>query len=265
MSNAAIDAAIGEAAEEILKHTETPTEEPVEPSETEEHEESEEVETEGEPDESLDEQEARESILLYKALKDPNQRNAVIAALAQQAGILNQPLETRKEAEGAKNEILEIFQESLGKEYSFLADRLGKAVERVLERERTERTAQFQQIEADKIINETNVALDKLARDTKGDSRRLENQMSSLMEKFPPGPNTGVEEYIRGIYAMASRAGVAKQTENRIADKIRRNANDAAGRLHTTQSTEPKGIPNRKMSIKESVDWALKELESGRC
>src|ERR1035437_1258665 len=103
---------IEKVAEEIHEEVaDEPTDEPVE----ETHEESDE----------LTPAQLIESKNLYKALSGP-QANAIIAALAQQAGLFPKvgeaPL-TKKEEVSARKEIKDIFAEALGKEYGFLADR----------------------------------------------------------------------------------------------------------------------------------------------
>ncbi len=266
--NSAIEAAAAEltkkaagaapAAEEA--EVETPAEEA---AAEEESEESEEESAAAESD--MSEQELTESKNLYKALKDPTTAAAVIAALAQQAGILpgkqEAPL-TKKEETAAKREIKDIFAEALGKEYGFLADKLGPAIEAVLEQERTESNRAFAEIQQSNVEREVIASYEQLSKETKGESKKFETRMAQLSEEIPIG-NMNVKTYMQRLYTLASNE--RKSSPQKVADQIRRNASDAPARLRTTAVplTESK-VPDKKMNLNESIAWAQSQLTQGK-
>src|SRR5258707_4165480 len=90
----------------------------------------------------LTEAQILESKTLYNALRGP-QANAIIAALAAQAGLLPKPGEaplTKSEKVEARREIQDIVKDALGPEYSFLQDKIGKIFQEVV----TQTESQFE-------------------------------------------------------------------------------------------------------------------------
>lgn len=260
MPKAELDAAVAEAAAEIDKQLEL--EKPEEQEAEVEVELTEEESEDEEEEEEFSSSEADEARRLYLALKDPKTSKAVIAALAQQNGLLDKPEpSTEKGREREVKSITTIFKEALGKEYDFLADRLAPAVEAVLSQEREQTEVRFREAEAHRIETAVVSATDKLNRDTKGESRKFENRMASLSEEVPVG-NMDIDTYVKRLYHLA-RAETNGQpaSPKKTSDRIRQNANNAADRLKgaSRMAPEPK-IPDRKMSITESVNFALGEL-----
>ena len=256
-----LDDAIGQAAVELTDpSTETETEEVT--GET-----TEVGETETEEDKTKrEEQETSETRLLYKALKDPNQRGPIIAALAQEIGILTKsdPPETKKEEAKVKKQTLEIFKEALGKDFDFLAVRLSTALDEILADQKEELGTVQQQIQGDRIISETKTAEEILNKETKGDFKKYEPQITKLIDKYQPGAGMSVEEYLRGLYQIASAGSQKVKTTVELSDKIKRNSNDAAGRLRasthqTTEGKEPIEFRG-KGALNKSIEYAIKQI-----
>jgi len=261
-----LDKAIGEAADQLLKEAGGESAEKAEKTEgeveveVEPEEDSDEVSSDDEPD--FNEAELDESKKLYRALRDPNTAGAMVAALAQHMGLTLAPPQTRAEVKEAKKSIMEVVSESLGEQYKFLAPTLGKAIESALEVQREEHQTELQEIRQTQVEREVVSAYNRLARETKGESKRLEARMATLSEEVPIG-NMTVDTYINRLFSIASSEG-QKTSAKQVADKIRRNAGDAPSRLRGTPAgTEPR-IPTRKMGLSESVNYALKELTKGR-
>ena len=229
---------------------ETPTGEEGEESETEEQE------------EAISAEDRKQADALYKLLKNPATAQTVIRSLAEQNGLLR--TETKTETTAAKKAIKDLVAEGLGPAYAFLAPQLTSVIESVLGQEREERTTQISQLEHQQVEKDVESALSRLARDTKGESRKIESKMMDLMQKFQPGPGTTVEEYIRGIYAQATAGRAAKTTAAQMTDRIKRNANDAPSRLQNTSTgTGNKSAPPGKMNLKASVEAALQAIQKG--
>lgn len=263
MADTGLNAAIAAAEAELKKEAGAPAEETAEETTEETQEEtSEEEEETSETVEDLSEEELTESKNLYKALRGP-QAAAIIAALAQQAGILPKASEaplTKKEEAAAAKDIKSIFKDALGAEYGFLADRLGPAIEAVLQQERESSETRFAEIQQTNVEREVVTAYEKLAVSTKGESKKFEARMAQLSEEIPIG-NMNVRTYMERLYTIASNE--RKSSPQKVADQIRRNASDAPARLRSAGTVPMSNIklPEKKMSLDESIKWAENQLK----
>lgn len=211
------------------------------------------------PEEDLSEAEIAESKNLYKLLKDPKTKDLVLTALAQNAGLLGEA-QTKQEIREAKSSISDILTDSLGKEFAFLVPKLGPAIEKILEQEREVSAQQVGRLEAVQLETQTQSVLNKLAAESKGTSRALEGKMAALAQKFPASQDISVEEYVRGLYAMASSSH-QKAPAGRIAERINRNSKDVPSRLHSATGAgkdSPRNLP--KMNLNQAVSHAMKSL-----
>jgi hypothetical protein len=266
-----LEEAIADAATELTKEADKSKETKVETTEVEKEEEQEEVESDDEPqveEDELDEASKDEALRLYKALKDPKAGPAVLAALAQQAGLLgkNTP-ETKTEVREAKKAIKEILKDSLPENMKFLADQLGPAIEAVFEQEREEQQEKFQQIEIQRVESQVVAAYERLSKETKGESKRLEARMAEIATQISPAPELTVDQYIRYLYQIASNGKGTQLSNTRlVADRIRRNANDLPSRLRTTTGSgdDKSWIPNKAIGLKGAVNLALEQLAKQR-
>jgi hypothetical protein len=209
-------------------------------------------------DDELNETQIKEARTLYKLLLDPKQRMNIVAALAQDSGLLNQlKVETPKQVEKAEASIAKLIEEALP-EYPGLSTKLGPVIEKIVEAERESRAAEMQQIHVQNVEKEVISELSALATDTKGASRKLESKMVSLMNEVQPGENVTTKSYIRMLYTLAAAGGQKALVSANIADKIRRNSNNAADRLKTgSGAARTNEMPTKKMSLNDSVNWAI--------
>src|SRR5665213_757315 len=211
-------------------------------------------------------EEIAEAKRVYKLLKDPATARTLVRQLAQAEGLLGDDLATPKEIKAAKASIKVILKEKLGDKYEFLIPSLSDALETILASEREESQKSVQQIQIDATKRETSDVLAKLAKETKGESRKSESRMLELMSEFQIGPGVSIEKYLRGLYAQATSARTATNAKNQLSDKIRRNANDAPSRLQTsssgaenTRGTGAGADPNKRLSVKEAVQLAVSQ------
>ncbi len=264
----ALDKAVNDAADKLLgggdgekaAEKDAKGEEKPEITIDKEETETEESEEAGDEESELSDNERDESLRLYKALKDPKTAGPIIAALAQQAGFLNGKAgETKTEEKKQAKAVKDILGEALG-QYKFLADALTPAIEQILEQERESSEQKFAEIQQSRIEQEVVSAYNALAKETKGESRQLEAQMTRLSEEIPIGKMT-VETYIRRLYTVAA-GEKSKSSPKAVADKIRRNANDATSRLQGTRGGEEstRSLPKEKMNINQSINWALEQI-----
>lgn len=277
MADVALDKAISDAATELEKSAAAatpPKEKETSPDETtetggEENEDTEEGDTAAADSESEDEMsddEVKESKNLYKLLKDPKTRNAVLAALAQEAGILPKAGTegmTKKETATAKKEIKDIVKEALGDQYSFISDKIAAAFEQVLEQERSSNEEKILDLQRQQVEKDVIAEHSRLARETKGESRKFENRMAELATEIPVG-TMDMRTYIRRLYTIASSEKSATKAA-KPAEQIRRNASDASARLKSGASPlSDNAIPDKKMSLDESIKWAQQQIDKGK-
>ncbi len=216
----------------------------------------------------LTEAQITESKNLYKALTGP-QANAIIAALAAQAGLLPKPSEaplTKKEEVAARREIRDIVKDALGPEYAFLQDKIGKIFDEVATQQRQENESRFAELQQTNVEREVVTAYEKLAAETKGESKKFEARMAQLSEEVPIG-SMNVTTYMKRLYAIANSE--KRSSPQQIADKIRKNANDAPARLASkgsaAQASHPAPeTPAKRMSLDESIAWAQDQIKQGK-
>lgn len=222
----------------------------------------------------LNETEQIQAQQLFKALKDPEQAPQIIEFIAKQAGYGK--IETPKEAQEAKDAVLEALQESLGPDFEFLTPKLSKAINKILETKLTEHTRDIrediaQEREA-KIRTETTSAYTTISQKYFGKDEMPQNimsEMSKLMEYYKPAAGMNVSEYLNDmLQTAAARLDIdikkVKQT-NQNNERISKNRNDAVGRLASERGavTESKviGTPqNRKLSLNEAIEKAEAEI-----
>jgi len=226
----------------------------------EETEEAEEESDEKDSESDLDDTEIAESKNLYRALKNPQSRVAVLEHLAKQAGI-DLTVEKKSEVAEAKKDIKSILKKHVGEKYEFLADMIGPAIDEIISQNNQELNSKFTKLHTSATEDKVQSALDKLASETKGESKKFHSQMIQAMEDFRPGPNISIDKYIRGLYQQVSGSARAKTTAKQIADRINRNANDVPSRLSGKQSTKGKDTPKGPMSLRDSINSAFETIK----
>ena len=250
-------------ADEVIEHGVEEQEEEEQVGEQVVEDPSEEAGTEEEEttgDDGMSEAELREARNLYKLLKDKSTQKNIIAILARQAGLIESDT-TPKELRAAKKDLRAIVKEKLGPEYAFLTEKLGDVMEAVLESERQTVGEQLNVVSQKEVERETSSALDRLSRETKGESSKLESKMISLMDRIKPSDNLSVYEYLKDLYTLASSGKSAASAKAQIADKIRRNAGNAAERLQgkgAGAGGNPQG-PEKK-GLRASVEYAMQQM-----
>lgn len=244
--------------EDIVVETSEPLVEKTDEEETED-----EVETDDEPETEietdLEEAELKEAKNLYKLLKDPETSKGVLEILAKKAGLLGESGDSKKDTTEKVESIQEILREALGKEMAWMADKLAPAIEKIVGKSESATNERLQAQQQEKITEQTNAAIERLAKETKGDSKKLEAQMSALANKYQPGKDVKPYEYLRGLYDMATSARTANKTKANVADKINRNAANVADRLQPNAGVDVTPKPGKR-GLNAAIDVAMAEL-----
>lgn len=212
-------------------------------------------------DDELDEKEIAESKQLYKLLKSPDSRDSTLRLLAERAGILNTNKDlTKKEEKKEARKLVDILKDKLS-DYPSLAEKLAPALEEILSTERAGRDADITTLKAAQLENQVEASLNRLAKETKGESRKFEPKMIALMDKVKPGEGVSTQEYMETLFTLASSQSAAKSAAARIANKINKNAADLPSRIAGKNGS--KGdlvIPKKSMTSREAAEFALKSI-----
>jgi len=196
----------------------------------------------------------KQAIGLYNALKDPQTAVVVIRTLAERLGL---DVGTKKEAKAAQQTIEDIFRESLGSEYAFLADKIAPAVERAVNLRLQEVNSKLQEQEQKATEREVEDALSYLNRTTKGEAKKFEGRIVKLMDQFLPAPGQKTRDYIKGLYNIAAAESREKAIQKGMADKINQNAADVGSRLQTSGLDDSRAKGPAKLSLRQSVEAAV--------
>lgn len=267
----ALDAAIDKAmGDETPDKVETPLTPPkVDKVEAPEDGEEAEVEIEEKekPAETIDEEaaEREEALNLYRSLKNPAQAKLIVEELANRLGLEN--LTTKKEVTVAKKQITDVLKDALG-EFGFLADKLGPAMEKILEEERKEITSRLDAQEASKIEVTVKRTFADIDRKTNGDCTKLGKEIEKLAKEFPPSKTTDPKAYIQRLYTLAASERDDKKGKAVDKGKQENNGSDVSNRLRSGSvngqiKTPASEIPKGKVKLGDAIDWALKEAGKG--
>lgn len=201
---------------------------------------------------------------LYKLISNPASQKSTLEFLAKQAGIQigdGKPPETKAEAKIAAKKTQEVLEEALGVDLKWLAPKLAIAFDKLLEQSEGKTKDQLDKLAEKQVVKEVDSAYEKLARDTKGESRKFESKMVGLADKLYPAPGMSTDEYIRHLYTIASASGEGKSAKLRLAEKINKNSKDVPGRIaESAASGGGKNTDkNARMSIKDAVRHAAEK------
>ena len=265
-----LDNAIASATEEILKDAPEDKKAKLIPNDDQPDDQTDDNDdtTDDQQTDELNEAQVKEAAVLYKLMLDPKQRIGIIASLAQAEGLIGKnaetPIETKKDEVRAKKAIIDIFKEALP-EFPALAEKLGPAIDKVLEQEREDHQEEMAKVHLQQLENNVSKEIEILRRETKGESSKVEARMAELSEQYLMGPNTSLKDYVRSLYTLATAGRSVQRNSAQIADKIRRNANNVPDRLRSAPGSERTAtVPDKRMSLKESVDWAIEQASKGR-
>jgi hypothetical protein len=210
---------------------------------------------ETEEESKLDER-TTQALQLLEALEDPSRAVSVIQHLAKQAGLLSGEM-TKKEEKQAIRGIKEVVKDRLGEDGAWIADKLGDALEEVIqgevgkiekrleEAENQRQVRQFEQdynaiIVKEKVSNEEAIALEK------------------LVDKYPWNGKIPLSEYLPDLIEMhrskAAKVSKASETKERQQKNIERQT-----RTQGVESNEDRiKSGSSKISAREAVLAALK-------
>ena len=226
----------------------------------------------------LSELEVSQARELFKALKDPAKAPGIIEYIAKQAGFERriEQVKTEKQADAVKDDLLETLKSELGDEFDFLTPRLGKALDKILTKKLEEHGKDVREsidrIEKEKVAVQVSSTYSELAKHHFGTDeipQDIQTEMSSLMDKYKPGVNMSVKEYLTDMLnGAAARLGVdlknAKSTQANK-DRINKNRTDAPSRLASDRGaiteTRVVGMPsNKTLDLAESIKQAEAEV-----
>jgi hypothetical protein len=233
---------------------------------------TEEPETEVEVD-----QDAEYGRTLVQALRDPARAPYVIDMLARQAGYTKETINTKTDVKEAKADLINILEAELGDELKFLAPRLGRALDKYLEKTRTEQVPnteladlrarvenrEKQEVESEILTVHTSISQEYFGADDM--PADVAKALSVAMDQFPPNdPNMKPTTYYRKIFSLvAGERGLSKKNATRET-KITRSRDDATARQLSANNRGVTPSVNgnaRKMTLDDSVKRAIAQLD----
>lgn len=238
-----------EEPETPKQQTEEKTEETSEEDEDEEPEEEEQVE------DDLTDKDKENATALYRALKNPETAKTIITELAKQAGLLGQT------GNKAARTIVEIVQEQLGDEYSFLAPKIAPAIKAVVQEELKIINERYEQDKLRQAEDEVNQALADIHRITKGDIKKYENKIAQLLDEMPPSGKVPIKKHLMRLYTIAKQDESRQLAKTERLKKASENANDLGTRLSVAGLSGKAKAVVGKVSLDQAVEEAFRKLE----
>lgn len=227
-------------------------------AEEEDSEKSEAAEEDGDEDEEEESKESeadedtKQALALYKALKSENGAE-VLRNLAIRAGLIKADEKVTKEvAEDLTAELTE----SLGEDWGFLAPKLAPVMKKLVE-----------QVRQEHVRLETSIALEKawttLAEETDGDIKNYQDDIDKLSNKYHMGRGVTIVEYLRDLYKIASANKRDSKATEKVLKKIEKNAAD---RLPRSSEVGEKRVKRSTQlpTLGEAIYEAYQEQKSKR-
>jgi hypothetical protein len=243
-----VDVISDETKSEEVKVEETKSEE----IKTEEEKPEEVVETE-EAVETEEDEETAKALELYKALQGPN-AVALIERLARQAKLIGTEQDLSKKEQ--KKAVVDVLKEELGDEYGYLADKFGKAIERILNQELSEVRERVTSAEKNRRNYEDDIALSKFYKDNP-DAVKHEKKLLDLMHKLPQSVNLDTYEYLTMLYSLAKNGRTTSSSVRSAVEKMKKNATDANLASSDVEESRVKKGPQRP-TLDEALNAASK-------
>lgn len=198
--------------------------------------------------------ETKQALALFKALKS-DKGHEVVKNLAIRAGLIK---EDEKVTNISSKKLTNLIAESLGEEWSFLAERIGVPLERYVEEMRSE-------LKNDQIRLSTGLELEKawskLDSETEGDILKYQDKIEELSNEYSMGRGVTIEKYLRGLYKMASADKKESRQIQKTVEKINKNSSDRLSRSSEVANERVKKgtqLPSLEQSIEEALEEQLR-------
>ena len=210
---------------------------------------------------------------LLLALRNPEQAPVVIKFLAEQAGYSKLPT-TKVEEKELVDDILKDLKDSMGDEFSIIAERLAPAVKKIVTREveksQVDIREELQNQETAKLKDQAATVLTNLGNDFFGDGEEFPPEvtkaMSAFMDNHQPSSTSSIKEYTEDAFHFAiGKLGIQKSDKVKSA-KTERNRTDASSRLASARAPQEDNIRRddskpitRQEAIRLAIEKANKE------
>ena len=213
--------------------------------------------------EGVDEEEAEETktaVELFRALKDPTRGKVVLEMLVREAGL---NLDSKSDVKKAKNEILDILEESLPDNVKFLAKDLAPGLEKLLDRQRQQMEGRFNQISEDTVAKETDEAISFLSNEY-NDFTKHTKSIAKLAKQLTPEKGMTQKQFLSKLYLLAkAEAGetVTKKDSGK-GDRLKKATQDIVSRISPAGGTDKGNTSSRPLTRKQAIAEAFSELEA---
>ena len=232
--NTTLDAAVKDAV-----NSEVTAEEPKVETKAEETPKAEETK----PEEPIVDTETQEALQLYRALKDPTIGKAVVAELANRAGIAVSRGEVTQTQ--AKKAVIDLLKENVPSEYHFLVEGMAKGIEAAINQNVNDKVApiqqQSQQALERMVEKEVDSEIESFYARNK-DATKFKGEIDKLSGKMPwGGPDSmPMKEYLDHLYTIVSKEETENRTVEKVVGRINKNAKEVRETSTVAQPTEVK-------------------------
>jgi hypothetical protein len=274
-----LDEAIDKATKDLDKDDEdSKKDDDKEDDKKEDTDDKDEDEDEDEEDD-LDEDQKIQAKNVFKLLNNPNTSIETLRALAAQAGLKLEQIETKKEETAAKKTIKDIVKDKIGAKYSFLAEDLGDLLEDLFKTQITESTKDIRTKIAE---GELNILKERIvAAQEKVVSEYVDVPVAVLKEfvrmqengEIVPGPKQPPEKFIRlGIREAAenlkislvkkstgSSESTSKKKSSPLDELTSKSRSSSSSMKDGIKSTQVKNINDAIRLAEESIAKEMKK------
>jgi len=219
---------------------------------------------------SLSEIDAQKAELLYQALSDPSQSINTVKALAAQIGLKIETPESKTESavDETKSAVSVAIKKHLGKEYKFLATKVGNAFEEALDIAIDSRLTGIKQRldkgDTERTTEVIDVAMQSVfGKYENSNDATLQSKIVELQEDFQVKPGTKPERYFQLLINAASADLGMTLIKKGFRDESRIKANraDAASRIASVRAGKEgsSGANIKPISLDAAVKAAIEK------
>lgn len=209
------------------------------------------------PEKAEEDEETIQSKKLFKALSNPKTAVPVLKILMEQHGL---KLETKKDVEKAKDEVLDILENELGDEYKFLAPKLSNAFKKILGTHQEQIENRFKEQQASELQRESKATVKKLETEYK-DWPKYEKRINELTDEIEIGENTSFEVYLRHLYRVAKSEDAESSTKDKLTNKLVRSRSDVSNKLTPHSGSDDKNRKTTPKSLRDIIAQTADEIE----
>lgn len=172
-------------------------------------------------------QRTQNALLLLTALENPTTGADTIIDLAKRFGL---EITQKTTPKAVTKTLIDELKEGIPPEQHFLIDSLGPAIQKIVSKQLEEAvkpvTQQNNEILLAQAKNEVDAAFNRMEK-VFPDFRKFEKEMDTLADKFPRGQQTDFDEWLTGLYKLATANKKEAKSVAAVVGRINKNDREA--------------------------------------